>query len=106
MYILTKNLALNLGLQENLNLKLVYQDRCMAEAEDSDFDNDEEEERIYYAVDSGDECILKHLLDDGYNPNFKFEGMMYICIIIIIIVQTFKTKFQSNCRFLSLILLY
>lgn len=45
---------------------------------DSDTESDEEfEERIYFSLESGDAVLVKSLLDQGYNPNYKFKGRYY-----------------------------
>ena len=51
-----------------------------SETEDmSDEENDEEEgnddeERLYYAITGEDIVTLRHMLEDGLNPNSKFHG--------------------------------
>ena len=45
-------------------------------SEESDCDP-EVEERIYFTVETGDSVLLKTLLAQGYNPNYKFEGKLF-----------------------------
>ena len=35
---------------------------------------DSKEERLYFAIQNGDDIRLKQLLTDGCNPDHKFEG--------------------------------
>ena len=46
----------------------------MEEDGENEDEANEEEERIYYAITGEDIVTLKHLLEDGLDPNTKFHG--------------------------------